>query len=162
MKWNSSLFRMLGIVAAIVVPAVVVAQQAPFADGTRLSAAPLNDLDRRIDGLEADNTMGSTVLATTLSTVDGTLEAVSFTARADGIISLVPSGGSFQTATTVVRTSIGGTQQTLVRATAGNSASLPVRNAQAFTIEATVGASLAVNINVYWTPLRGNDPGPSF
>lgn len=156
MKLNSSLVWVLGAVAAIALPAVVAAQQ--FQSDRPLTADALNELVRRIGVLESDNSVGNTVVLSPIpSTTDGTLEPVSFTARADGIVSFVPAGGSFQTAQTIVRTSVGGRESTIVRTRDGNSASFPVRSGQTFTVEATVAGTNVVDINLFFTPIRGND-----
>lgn len=152
--------RSLGIVGALLVPAVVVAQQ--FAPNQPLRSADLQllvanvtQLTARVTALESALQSGPGAQAFDRIEVDG---STSYTARGDGFIGVVPGGTGFPVVD--VQASVnGGVTDRHFRATNGDSFNAIVSQGDSLTV--TVGDMVeTANVVLYWYPLRRNAAAP--
>jgi hypothetical protein len=152
------LARSMGIVGALLVPAVVVAQQ--FRANEPLLASDLALLVTKVDDLTARVTALETAPQTAPPTGPGAQEFARieadgifrYTARADGFIGVVPGGTGFGVVDVQAR--INGTDADRhFRASNGDTFNAIVSDDDILTL--TVGAIVApANVTLYWYPLR--------
>jgi hypothetical protein len=157
MKHNRGLFA-LGALAALCVPALVLAQVAQFRDGNVLNASSLNPLVDAVNGQAA----GASGFVESLLANGATAVSRVYTAHGDGIVTFVPAGSGVRGVTSSVQTNIDGAANTIGRAFDGNSVAVGVRNNQQFTLTITAAAGTTPSVGVFWIPMRGNAPEPTF
>ena len=152
----------LGVCAALIVPALVIAQQqqvALYTAGERLDPVKLNQLVTATNA----QTAGDTAFIGTLSGItSGANVTATITARGDGTIMCVPAGSGVPRVTHSLQTLVGGVLNTVARGFGGTSTSIGVRNRQVITLNHSNAADETPNTSCFWTSIRGNAPAPTF
>lgn len=148
MKLNRSFFNLLGIAAALALPAIVVAQT--FQARTVLSAAALQQLESRVAELESG--MGSPENVGDL-TANG---SVTMTARSDGFLVATPGGSGLNAINVEAAINASGR---IFRASSGNSLSVILANGDSATV--TVAGISGNSVLLRWFPLRRNGAVPT-
>jgi hypothetical protein len=155
MKLNRSLSGVLGVLAALVVPAAVFAQ---FNPNDQLTATSLNAIAANV--VQVGGTATAASLASNAST--GAFTTTTYRAQADGVVTLFTSGNAVSRTNINVGLEIDGAVRNVFRATGGNGVTFTVRDGQRFSVggAATGGAPLDAGINIAWTPLTADTDPP--
>jgi hypothetical protein len=143
---KSKLVNVLGILGALSLPAVVVAQQ--FTPNTVLSAQALQELAGRVAALENNQGVGAASIVSAFGPNE--IGSKTFRATGDGIMTVRASGGGFQSASVDVSLPIG----TVGRMREGGSATVPLRQNEIVTVESNV--SIGGTVALFWFPLNGD------
>lgn len=140
------LVNVLGIVGALSLPAVVVAQQ--FNRGDVLTAEILQQLERRIATLE--NSRGLNAAKSTAAFAENEIGTKTFRATGDGIMIARSIGPGFQSARLNVDMPFGN----VGHARGGSSVAIPLRQNDVVSIESAT--AFGGTVALFWYPLNGD------
>lgn len=147
--------RSFGVAAALFVPAFVVAQVLPpdfpgaFRPSDVLTAQSLNAMRQAIENVSVRRVAAPVVIGS----LSGARPTATLITRADGIITLMPTGSGFAQ----LEGRVSGFNASLLRALAGHSGTVTLPRDATVTVEATIPAGNSATLTVLWTSLEGPD-----